>query len=140
MRSGVRETPGVPHAERGDVCSATLSDAATRRLANQIERAVRGTYGARTGLRTLVASIGQQMMAAGHSRETIAQIFEHCVLDHASRTNDAQLSEHSDAARTHAESRTLIELARECAIEVAHLPAPASERGSRRAAPPAERH
>src|SRR5215216_2721356 len=134
MTSNGRERPGVPlHAERGDDCPAALSDAATRRLSNQIERAVRGTYGARTGLRTLVASIAQQMLAAGHSRESIAQTFERCVLDHTSRTEHAQLVEHSASGRTEAESRTLIELARECAIEVSHMSVAPGAPGSRHA-------
>jgi hypothetical protein len=52
---------------------AIVPKAARRRLSNQVARAYRGTYGARTGLRTLVRAMSVQMLRAGSSPEAIAR-------------------------------------------------------------------
>lgn len=92
-----------------------LSDAATRRLANQLARAYRGTYGAQSGLRMIVRSVARQMLQAGSSAEVVSRTFERYVREHPS-------SDASDAHRPVWEklnSTTLVELARECVADVA---------------------
>lgn len=95
-----------------------LSDAAERRVSNQIARVYRGTYGARTGLRIIVRSLARQMFAAGMSQETAAQAFEDCVLNHPDR---AGRDRHS-IATGEAESAGIVQLTRECVAEVAADP------------------
>ena len=52
---------------------AIVSEVAGRRLSNQVARAYRGTYGARTGLRTIVRAMSTQMLRAGASAEAVAR-------------------------------------------------------------------
>ena len=59
-----------------------LSNAAARRVSNQIARAFRGTYGAETGLRTIVRSIALPLLASGASTDSVFAVFEACVLSH----------------------------------------------------------
>ena len=67
-----------------------LSNAAARRVSNQIARAFRGTYGAETGLRTIVRSIALPLLASGASTDAVVALFEACVLSHpAQPTADA---------------------------------------------------
>jgi hypothetical protein len=101
----------------------TLTDAAARRISNQLARAYRGTYGARTGLRTIVLALARQMIRDGVSPEMTARAFERCVLEHPARAiGDAQ-----PAASGASHSRVLIDLTRECVAEVA-LESAAAER------------
>ena len=60
---------------------AVVPDAAARRLSNQVTRAYRGTYGARTGLRTLVRSVSVQMLRAGSPPEAVARALADFVLN-----------------------------------------------------------
>jgi hypothetical protein len=93
---------------------AALSDAAARRMSNQLNRAFRGTYGATTGLRTIVQSIARQMLRAGSSPEATALTFERYVLDHPFASGDEP--QHLTAGKT--DSQLLVELTRECVAEV----------------------
>ena len=52
---------------------AVVPEAAARRIANQVARAYRGTYGARTGLRTLVNSVSVQMLRGGSSADAVVR-------------------------------------------------------------------
>jgi hypothetical protein len=52
---------------------AIVPEAAGRRLSNQVARAYRGTYGARTGLRTIVRATSTQMLRSGGSPEGVAR-------------------------------------------------------------------
>jgi hypothetical protein len=56
--------------ERGE---SIVPDAAGRRLSNQIARAYRGTYGATTGLKTVLRSVSLQMLRAGASPEIVSR-------------------------------------------------------------------
>jgi hypothetical protein len=87
-----------------------LSDAAARRLSNQLARAYRGTYGAETGLRMIVRSVARQMIQAGSTPESVSRTFERYVLDHPSF--DSALSGRVN-------SKTLIELTQACVADAA---------------------
>jgi hypothetical protein len=104
-----------PTEPRGAVLGGPLSDLAARRLSNQIGRAFRGTFGARTGLRTIARSVAQQMLAAGSGEEAIALTFEHCILDHPGRL----IGEGRNVLGGESHSRMLIELTRSCVAEAA---------------------
>ena len=54
-------------------------------MSNQIGRAYRGTYGAKTGLRTIVRAIARQLLMDGSSTDAVARAFEQCVLTHPDR-------------------------------------------------------
>jgi hypothetical protein len=95
--------------------AAAISDVAARRLANQLSRAFRGTYGARTGLRTIVRSVARQMLAGGASHAAIARALEDSVLNHPAREAGDQHTAVTDKSH----SLLLIELTRECVAEAA---------------------
>ena len=63
--------------------STSFQPQTARRLHNQIERALRHTYGATTGLRILVGLCTRELLHAGASREQIRQAFVECVESHA---------------------------------------------------------
>lgn len=102
--------------DRTEGLDGVLSDAATRRLANQLARAHRGTYGARTGLRMIVRSVARQMIQAGSSPEAVASTFEHYVLNHPS----CDVADARTAVADKLNARTLVELTQECVNDVAH--------------------
>lgn len=111
-----------PNAPHGTVLVALLPDLAARRLSNQIARAFRGTFGARTGLRAIARSVAQQMLAAGSGEEAIALTFEHCILDHPGRL----IGDRRNVLGGESHSRMLVELTRACVAEVAsHATRPA---------------
>ena len=101
-----------------------LTDEATRRLSNQIARAYRGTYGARTGLRTLGRSIARRLIAAGWSPEAVSAALAHVVRDHPASTIDDRRHLTSGEPR----STALVELTRQSVadvvLELAQQPAP----------------
>jgi hypothetical protein len=107
---------------------ALLPDLAARRLSNQIARAFRGTYGARTGLRTIARSVAQQMLNSGMTQEAIALTFERCVLDHPDRL----IGEPRNILAGETHSRMLVELTRACVAEVARHGARPSGGGTAR--------
>ena len=101
------------HAQ--DDAQAILPAASGRRLSNQIGRAFRGTFGAKTGLRTIIRSVAAEMLAAGATKESVARALETCVLDHPAR---ADCDSHSLVSGT-LHSTVLVELASECVADVA---------------------
>ena len=89
---------------------SALTDAASRRMSNQLGRAYRGTYGARTGLRIIVLPLARQMIRGGVSPDSANGMLERCVLDHPSRIiGDAQ-----NSLGGAAHSGLLIDLMHEC--------------------------
>jgi len=104
-----------PTEPRIAVLMALLPDLAARRLSNQIARAFRGTYGARTGLRTIARAVARQMLNAGMTPDAIALTFERCVLDHPDRL----IGERRNILAGEPHSRMLVELTRACVAEVA---------------------
>ena len=93
----------------GGIDSA-LTDAVSRRMSNQLARAYRGTFGARTGLRIIVLPLARQMIRGGVSADAANGMLERCVLDHPCRIiGEAQ---HSTAGAAH--SGLLIDLMHEC--------------------------
>lgn len=92
-----------------------LPDAAARRLATQLARAYRGTYGAKTGLRTVVTSIARQLLLAGLPYATVAQTLERCVLEHPARHQGD--GPHLLTGEPH--TQMLVELTRACVDEAA---------------------
>ena len=85
-----------------------------RRLNNQIARAFRGTYGARTGLRTIVRLTTLQMLQAGTPRATIQRTIESCVLNHPAR----DVRDPHNIVTGESQSTTLAQLARQWSDEV----------------------
>jgi len=93
---------------------SALTDAASRRMSNQLARAYRGTFGARTGLRIIVLPLARQMIRGGVSPDAAIDVLERCVLDHPSRIiGDAQQSIEGGA-----HAGTLIDLMHECVAAV----------------------
>ncbi len=89
---------------------STLTDAAARRMSNQLTRAYRGTFGARIGLRLIVLPLVRDMIREGVSPDAANGMLERCVLDHPSRIiGDSQ---NSIAGVAH--SAVLIDLMHEC--------------------------
>lgn len=105
-------TGGPTNRERGahDSFPTVVPAASGRRLSSQIGRAFRGTFGAKTGLRTLMKSIAEKMLADGVTEQGIVQAFETCVMQHPARTGCDSHSLISGQAR----SAVLVELATEC--------------------------
>ncbi len=68
-----------------DARGAGLPPAAAQRVSNQVGRAFRGTYGAKTGLRSLVRGLAAPMLASGTLPETVIQAFQKIVLEHPAR-------------------------------------------------------
>ncbi|MGH7669700.1 MAG: hypothetical protein ACRENQ_09430 [Gemmatimonadaceae bacterium] len=91
-----------------------LPDAAARRLSNQIARAFRGTYGANTGLRTIVRSAARQLLVAGSSVDAVARIIEEAVRNHPGATT----GDRPNIVRAGSHTAMLVELTRECVTEV----------------------
>lgn len=98
-----------------DSFPAAISLASERRLANQIGRAFRGTFGAKIGLRTIMRSVAAEMLATGASAESVTRALEMCVLHHPARI-DAD-SHTFVAGASH--STTLVQLACECIADAA---------------------
>jgi phytoene/squalene synthetase len=63
-----------------------LSGAVEERLRNQIGRAFRHTYGAESGLRTLVKLASSQMLAAGAAPAAVRNAIEQCLVNHPTCT------------------------------------------------------
>jgi len=61
--------------------ASLLSRSTETRLQNQIARAFRQTYGAETGLRTLVLLATSQMRAAGASRSDVRRALTKCMVN-----------------------------------------------------------
>lgn len=91
-----------------------LTVAVTRRLGNQIARTYRGTYGAETGLGMIVRSAARQMLRAGSSPDAVSRAFEEQVLSHHARVAGDVRS-----AASEAHVKMLIELTRQCVVDVA---------------------
>lgn len=100
-------------SEKTEGLDGVLSDAAARRLSNQLARAYRGTYGAEVGLRMIVRSVARQMIQAGSSPESVSRTFERYVLDHPSFSGvDPRI-----VLTGRVNSRTLIELTQQCVAD-----------------------
>jgi hypothetical protein len=92
-----------------------LTVEARRRLSNQIARAYRGTYGARTGLRTLGRAIARRLIGAGWSPEMVSAALSRAVLDHPACAG----SDRRDLVTGEQRSVALVELTRQCVEEIA---------------------
>jgi hypothetical protein len=102
-------------AHRKDRSDGALSSVEARRVANQIERVLHGTFGAESGLRMIVRSIARQLLVAGSSPDVVAMALEREVLEHpGSRAADRR-----DGPEAKVNSRTLVALTRQCVAEVA---------------------
>ena len=71
-------TKGLHTAPTGDRLGAAIEE----RLHNQIDRAFRHTYGAESGLRTLVKLASSQMLAAGADRASVRNAIAQCLVKH----------------------------------------------------------
>ena len=102
-------------SEAHDPAEGVLPSADTRRLSNQIARVYRGTFGAHTGLRTIVRTMARQALRAGASPGEISRAFEIEVLSHSARL---AADSRGDGA-TELQSQSLIELTQQCVADVA---------------------
>jgi hypothetical protein len=91
-------------------------------MANQLARAYRGTFGARTGLRIIVLPLARQMIRDGVSPDAANGVLERCVLDHPSRT----IGESQPSIDGGAHSGMLIDLMHECVAAAVLECAPAT--------------
>jgi hypothetical protein len=66
-----------------DPVRSVLTDQSRRRLRNQIGRAYRGTYGARTGLRTLARQFAVRLIEAGWLPDSVSAALARVVLEHS---------------------------------------------------------
>ena len=99
----------------GERRQVAMTDEARRRLSNQIARAYRGTYGARTGLRTLGRSIARQLISAGWSPDSVSAALARAVRDHPAATSGGQRNLITGEPR----SIALVELTSQCVADVA---------------------
>lgn len=83
-----------------------LPRVAAHRLANQLTRVFRGTYGAKTGLQVLAATLTRQLLVGGFSPDMIASAFENCVVCHPCVLDER------DATTRRAETAMLIAMTR----------------------------
>ena len=67
-----------------------LSGIATRRLSSQIDRANRGTFGAQTGLRTIVKAVAREMMRTGTSSDVVSAAIANHLVNHPTRPASKQ--------------------------------------------------
>lgn len=70
-------------AAASDPVRSVLTDQSRRRLRNQVGRAYRGTYGARTGLRTLARQVAVRLIEAGWLPESVSAALARVVLEHS---------------------------------------------------------
>jgi hypothetical protein len=66
-----------------DPIQTVLTDQSRRRLTNQVGRAYRGTYGARTGLRSLARQFAVRLIEGGCSPESVSTSLARVVLEHS---------------------------------------------------------
>jgi hypothetical protein len=93
---------------------AVVPTAAARRLSNQIARVHSGTYGAGTGLRTLMRLASAQMLRAGSSREAVARALSDLV-----RNCPAPLANPALEINSANHATSLIAMTAECVSDVA---------------------
>jgi hypothetical protein len=92
-----------------------LSGIAARRLSNQIDRAHRGTFGAQTGLQTIVKAVAREMRRAGASPDVISATITNHVVNHSA----PPAWKPNGLASGHLSSTMLIDLVQQCVNEVA---------------------
>lgn len=87
-----RDSPGSFDGDGavGDPVQSVLTDQSRRRLRNQVGRAYRGTYGARTGLRTLARQFAVRLMEAGWLPESVSAALARVVLEHSASNQGAR--------------------------------------------------
>jgi hypothetical protein len=73
-----------------DPVRCVLTDQSRRRLRNQVGRAYRGTYGARTGLRTLARQFAVRLIEAGWVPESVSSALARVVLEHSAANQGAR--------------------------------------------------
>jgi hypothetical protein len=73
-----------------DPVRCVLTDQSRRRLRNQVGRAYRGTYGARTGLRTLARQFAVRLIEAGWVPESVSAALARVVLEHSAANQGAR--------------------------------------------------
>lgn len=73
-----------------DPVRSVLTDQSRRRLRNQVGRAYRGTYGARTGLRTLARQFAVRLIEAGWLPESVSAALARAVLEHSASNQGAR--------------------------------------------------
>ena len=98
----------MPHMTHEPACALTAL--AERRIANQLARVYRGTWGAKKGLELITTSLAHQMLVNGLSPDAIAGALARCVLAHPNATG---------AAATSNASRSLVALTAACVAQAA---------------------
>lgn len=92
-----------------------LSGIAARRLSNQIDRAHRGTFGAETGLRTIVKAVAREMTRGGASVDVVLAAITNHLVNHPARPGWKPNGSGSGSLS----STALIDLVQQCIDEVA---------------------
>lgn len=92
----------------------TLSGIAARRLSNQIDRAHRGTFGAQTGLRTIVKGVAREMLRAGAPPDVVSTAIANHLVSHPVSPVGKPIGSPSGGMS----STSLIELVQQCVDEV----------------------
>ena len=122
-----REALSGDDAGDDDPIRSVLTEQSRRRLRNQVGRAYRGTYGARTGLRTLARQFAVRLIEAGWLPESVAAALARVVLEHSASNQGGR-----NLLTGVTLSTTLVELTRQsvadAVAEVAQRPQPASRR------------
>ena len=110
-----------------DPVRSVLTDQSRRRLRNQVGRAYRGTYGARTGLRTLARQFAVRLIEAGWLPESVSAALARVVLEHSASNQGAR-----NLLTGVTLSTTLVELTQQsvadAVIELSQRPQAASRR------------
>jgi hypothetical protein len=126
MGSGGRERAQGAGVEGEDPVRSVLTDQSRRRLANQVARAYRGTYGARTGLRSLGRLVALRMIGEGWSSEAVTAALARVVLDHSGAAGD----EHKNLVTGETRSTELVEVMRrsvaDAVLEISQRPRPSA--------------
>jgi hypothetical protein len=94
---------------------AILSGISARRLSNQIDRAHRGTFGARTGLQTIVKAVAREMLRGRVSPDVISATITNHLVNHSARPEWKQ----NGSASGSLSPTELIDLVQQCVAEVA---------------------
>lgn len=121
------ETPGGIVSTNTERAEFAVPDAAARRIANQIARTHRGTFGASAGLATVVRSVSLQMLRAGSPQDEVSRALTEYVENCSAAVAGDSQRPIDDARRRN----LLVTLTANCVSDVA---AEMAEGGNRRAA------
>ena len=106
--------------EAGRALDSEVPKDAAQRLSNQVARAYRGTFGAQSGLQTVVRLVTERMLRAGTSPADVSRVLTRYVESQSARL----VAESQAAAAAGFDVRILIELTAQCVVDAALEAAP----------------